>query len=435
MPVVLSSLISLAEGGQSTGSVPDTLFREGLLARFRRIRDHRSARNVRHPLASILALAACGVAVAGGDSIVAVWDWAVDACPQNVLAQLGVWRDPFTGRYTPPSERTFRRVLAGLDGDELDRLVCAYLTEQGEPAAWGDAPISRAATDPVPVPEREARRARRRRPPLNGLLPAAAADGKTIRGARRSGGHRLQLLSLFCHTRHHTLAQRAIAAKTSEVPELKPLLAQVETTGMVITADALHTVRETARHLVEDAGAHYVLIVKHNQSALLAAVMARLSAGTDLDHERAGTGHTETDRGHGRSERRTIRTALADGLDFPHAAQVIRIVRHVGDLAGSGVGKEVVHAITSLPTGLAGPAHLGCYIRSHWSVETRAHYVRDVTFGEDASRIRTGALPQVMATCRNLATGAFRQKGHVNMAHARRYYRNDAHRLLTLFRL
>jgi predicted transposase YbfD/YdcC len=438
VPVVLSSLISPAEGGQTTGSVPDRLFQEGLLARFRRIRDHRSAKNVRHPLASILALAACGVAVVGGDSIVAVWDWAADACPQNVLAQLGVWRDPFTGRYTPPSERTFRRVLAGLDGDELDRLVCTYLTEQGEPTASDDAQISRAATDPAPVREREARRARQHRrhcPPLDGLLPSAAADGKTIRGARRPGGHRPQLLSLFCHTRHHTLAQRAIAAKTSEVPELKPLLAEVETTGMVITADALHTVRETARHLVEDAGAHYVLIVKNNQSTLLAAAMARLSAGTDLDHEHAGTGHTETDRGHGRSERRTIRTAPADGIDFPHAVQVIRIVRHVGDLAGSGVSKEVVHAITSLPADLAGPAHLGCYIRSHWSVETRAHYVRDVTFSEDASRIRTGALPQVMATCRNLATGAFRQKGHVNMAHARRYYRNDAHRLLTLFQL
>ncbi|MER6175591.1 hypothetical protein [Streptosporangium sp. NPDC001681] len=114
---------------------------------------------------------------------------------------------------------------------------------------------------------------------------------------------------------------------------------------------------------------------------------------------------------------------------------MIRIVRHVGDLAGSGVSKEVVHVITSLPADLAGPAHLGCYIRSHWSVETRSHYVRDVTFGEDASRIRTGALPQVMTACRNLTTGAFRQKGHANMAHARRYYRNDAHRLLTLFQL
>ncbi|MEV7012549.1 hypothetical protein [Streptosporangium sp. NPDC051022] len=87
------------------------------------------------------------------------------------------------------------------------------------------------------------------------------------------------------------------------------------------------------RHLVEDTSAHYVLIVKHNQDALLSAAMARLAIGIDADHEHTGTGHTETDRGYGHSERRTIRTAPAGGLDFPHAAQVIRIVRHVGDLA------------------------------------------------------------------------------------------------------
>jgi hypothetical protein len=71
-------------------------------------------------------LAACGVAVAGGDSIIAVWHWASDACPQEVLAELGVWRDPFTGLHAPPSERTFRRVLGAVDGDQLDREVCAY---------------------------------------------------------------------------------------------------------------------------------------------------------------------------------------------------------------------------------------------------------------------------------------------------------------------
>ncbi|WP_329429489.1 hypothetical protein OG339_12850 [Streptosporangium sp. NBC_01495] len=72
---------------------------------------------------------------------------------------------------------------------------------------------------------------------------------------RRGDGSRPQLLSLFCRTRrtrrtcHTTLAQRAIDAKTSEVPELKPLIADVNMAGWVLTADALHTVRESARHL------------------------------------------------------------------------------------------------------------------------------------------------------------------------------------------
>jgi predicted transposase YbfD/YdcC len=445
VPVALSSLIGPAENGQNTGSLPDQRAREGLLAKFRRIRDHRCVRNVRHPLASILALAACGVAVVGGDSIVAVWDWAADGCPQEVLAELDVWRDPFTGRYVPPSERTFRRVLAELDGDELDRQVCGYLSEQDHrgrvQAGEGldEIEAGRRAVAGAALPrEREARRARQRgreRPPLPGLLPAAGADGKTIRGARLGDGSRPHLLSLFCHTRHLTLAQRAVDTKTSEVPELKPLIAGVDLAGMVITADALHTVRETARHLVEDVSAHYVLIVKNNQPTLLAAAVAQLAAGTDAEHAQAGTGHTDLDRGHGRSEHRTIRTASAQAIDFPKAAQVFRIVRHIADLNGSGVSKEVVYGITSMPADLAGPAHLGSYVRQHWGVETREHYVRDVTFREDASQIRTGGLPQVMATCRNLTIGAFRHAGHVNMAHARRHYRNDARRLLTLFHL
>ncbi|WP_326822026.1 ISAs1 family transposase [Streptosporangium sp. NBC_01756] len=344
--------------------MPDRVTRKGLLVRFRRISDHRSTRNVQHPLASILALAACGVAVAGGDSIITVWHWAFDACPQEVLAELKVWRDPFTGLHVPPSERTFRRVLGEVDGDELDREVCAYLAGQApRPADAPGHPDTPATARPDTAEraeraeracsnEREARRVRQRdreQPAIAGLLPVAAADGKAIRGARRPDGRRPQLLSLFCHTRHTTLVQRAIDTKTSEVPELKPLIAEVDLAGTVLTADALHTVRETARHLAEDLGAYYVLILKHNQPALLATAMAALADGTDAEHERAGTGHTEIDRGHGRSERRTIRTAPADGVDFPGAAQVMRIVRHVADLHGSGSSKRWLTPLRTCP--------------------------------------------------------------------------------------
>lgn len=282
----------------------------------------------------------------------------------------------------PPGERTFRRVLGEVDGDQLDREVCAYLAGQeprpadapGHPDTPGAArPDTAEPAEPAWSNEREARRVRRRNrehPAMVGLLPAAAADGKAVRGARRPDGRRLQLLSLFCHTRHATLAQRAIDAKTSEVPELKPLIAEVDLAGTVLTADALHAVRETARHLTEDLGAYYVLILKHNQPVLLATAMTVLAEGTDAEHERAGTGHTEIDRGHGRSERRTIRTAPADGVDFPGAVQVMRIVRHVADLHGAGSSKEVAYAITNLPADLAGPAHLGTYVRRHWGWKT-----------------------------------------------------------------
>src|SRR5665811_2357392 len=101
--------------------------------------------------------------------------------------------------------------------------------------------------------------------------PAIAVDGKVVRGAWRPDGSQVHLLSAVSHDTAVVLAQREIAAKTNEIPELAPLLADLDLTGVVVTADALHTQRETARHLVADRGADYVLTVKGNQPTLLAA--------------------------------------------------------------------------------------------------------------------------------------------------------------------
>jgi len=84
----------------------------------------------------------------------------------------------------------------------------------------------------------------------------------------------------------------------------------------------------------------------------------------------------------------------------------------------------------------AGPAHLSAYIRSHWkAIENGVHHVRDVTFAEDACQARTAALPRALAAFRNLAIGALRRAGHVNIAHARREHGYDHQRTLDLFNL
>src|SRR5450756_248556 len=101
------------------------------------------------------------------------------------------------------------------------------------------------------------------------------------------------------------MAQRAVDAKTNEIPELLPMLERLSLDGMVITADALHGQRETARKIREDLGAHYLLIIKANQPSLLGAITARL-AGT-ADGRFAGTTWTDQVKGHGRREKRTIR--------------------------------------------------------------------------------------------------------------------------------
>uniref|UniRef100_UPI001BD918D3 ISAs1 family transposase n=1 Tax=Acrocarpospora catenulata TaxID=2836182 RepID=UPI001BD918D3 len=161
--------------------------------------------------------------------------------------------------------------------------------------------------------------------------------------------------------------------------------------------------------------------------------VAHALTGTDAMF--AARTDTTVDRGHGRTETRVLRTASADGIDFPGAAQVLRIVRYRGGLDGARASKEVVFGVTSLPEDLAGPAHLNRYVRLHWGVENRGHWVRDVTFREDANQARTGQLPHVMAAIRNLVIGAFRQKGIANIAHARRRHAYVPHRMLVLFSL
>ena len=265
---------------------------------------------------------------------------------------------------------------------------------------------------------------------ISPLVWQAAADGKTVRGAVRPDGSQVHLLSLFDVTTGCVRAQREIDAKTNEIPELAPAIAHLDLIGTVVTADALHTQAETARYLVEDKQAHYLMIIKGNQPCLLAAV-AKALAGPDADF--AETAWTEEGKGHGRRERRSIRTAPAAGIAWPHAAQVLRIRRDSGPTRGPWTHKEIAYGITSLPEDLAGPRHLAGYARNHWGIENREHYVRDKTFGEDLQRVRTGNQPNAHAAIRNLVTGAFRRAGFANIAHARRYYGRDDQRILSLY--
>jgi Ni/Co efflux regulator RcnB len=113
------------------------------------------------------------------------------------------------------------------------------------------------------------------------------------------------------------------------------------------------------------------------------------------------------DHGHGRIEVRTLKVAAVTGLRFPHAAQAIQVTRRVR-MPGSRRWRTVtVYAVTSLTLGAASPAQLAGWLRGHWRIENRLHWVRDVTWGEDASTARTGSLPRVMASLRNLAVGAW----------------------------
>jgi predicted transposase YbfD/YdcC len=361
----------------------------------------------------VLVLTACATLVAGNDSVAAIWQWAARTS-QEVLERVGARRDPLLGRFVVPSERTFRRILADLDADALEVATCGYAAD----VVRGLAPMPVIPRTPGPV-EREERRAAQRavqHPAPAGLLPGIAVDGKALRGARTPTG-RVFLVGAIAHVSGVVLGQRQVPDKRGENTVVKELLAPLDVAGMVVTLDALHTTKKTARLITETLHAHYLLILKGNQP--LARQAARLLL-TGTDAEFAATTAVDDDRGHGRIERRTLRTALTDSTLFPGARQVFRLRRDTAGLNGVWTDKEIVFGITSLPTDLAGPEHLNFHERQHWCVENRLHWVRDVTFREDSSQLKTGTAPRALASFRNLGINTFRLDCRANIAHARR---------------
>jgi predicted transposase YbfD/YdcC len=362
-----------------------------LLAYLAAVPDPRAARGRRHPLAAILGLAAAAV-LAGARSIAAIAEWAADA-PQEVRAALGARRHA-PGHRSVPAEATIRRTLARLDADALAGVIGAWLADR----------------------ERRDRAASRRR--------AVAVDGKTLRGARGAGasGCPVHLLAAMDHQRRTVLAQRQVGGAPEEVPAFAPLLEPLDLGGVVVTADALQTHPQAAEFLVTSKQAHYLFTVKANQPTLLDRCAA-------IPWHDVPVGDRTRDRGHGRVELRTLKVVSVQGLGFPHAAQVLQVTRKTRDLHANRWRAVTVYAITSLPFELARPARLADLLRGHWAIEA-LHHVRDATFAEDDSQVRTGAAPGVMAALRNLAIGVLYRAGPVNVAAALRRHARDPRRPL-----
>jgi predicted transposase YbfD/YdcC len=368
-----------------------------LLAYLAAVPDPRAARGRRHPLVAILGLAAAAV-LAGARSVAAIAEWAADA-PQPVRAALGA-RQQAPGCFAVPAEATIRRALSRLDAAALAAAVGAWLADR----------------------DRE-----RDRPRLAASQRrAVAVDGKTLRGARGAGadGRPAHLLACMDHATRTVLAQRQVAGAPEEVPAFALLLAPLDLTGRVVTADALQTHPEAAEFLVCQQRAHYLFVVKANQPTLL-------DRCAGLPWHRVPVLDRTRDRGHGRVEIRTLKAVSVGHFGFPHAAQVLQVTRKTRDLqANSRRFKTVtVYAVTSLPHAQASPARLADWIRGHWAIEA-LHHVRDVTFAEDSSQVRTGSAPHAMAVLRNLVIGVLCRAGPVNVAAALRRHARDPRRPL-----
>lgn len=175
-----------------------------------------------------------------------------------------------------------------------------------------------------------------------------------------------------------------------------------------------------------------MLIVKANQGELFRLLQLYLD-GPLRSYIRVQE-HREYDIGHGRGEWRHLQVtaAVAGKFGWVGLAQGFRLERWAKEKQSGKERQEVVYGITSLPQQLAGPAQLLRLTRGQWLIENRSHYVRDVTYGEDHSRARTGSLPQVMAALRNTAIGLLRGAGHRNIAAATRRYAAQPREALSL---
>ncbi len=203
---------------------------------------------------------------------------------------------------------------------------------------------------------------------------------------------------------------------------VRKLLDPLPIEGSVATLDALHTQQETARYLVEQKKADYVFTVKDNQPTLKKDL-------EDLNLVDASPQYQTIYKGHGRIEVRSIWTSqeLNGYLNFPYVRQVFCIHRQVSHIKKNRESYETVYGVTSLSVNQASPQLILELNRGHWSIENSLHWVRDVTFDEDRSQIRTGNAPRIFASLKNLVISIFRRCGATNIAKTLRWFSFKTH--------
>lgn len=364
------------------------VFDFGMIYRqFQTLTDLRKRRGVRYPLAVLLTIAVMAK-VAGYSGARALADWAT--LRAELLAELFDLPRP-----RMPHLTTWTRVLGHALVLEAFEQVVAQIS----------APAHTAEV-----------------PPRGSLQ--ICLDGKTLRGTIPLGHSRgVHLLAAYQADQGVVLAQLAVETKANEIVVAPQVIEQLELTGVVVSGDAMFAHRRLSTQIVE-AGGDYFWWVKENQPSLLADLELLF---TD-EYACAGWSAPAVDfttiatieKGHGRLEQRvlTASSLLADYQDWPYLAQVVKVERtRTTKLKET---REVAYGITSLPASAADAARLLAIGRGHWRIENGLHYRRDVTLQEDASQVRRGQAPQVLAALNNLVCGLCGHAGLRNLAAVQR---------------
>jgi hypothetical protein len=218
---------------------------KSLLEALEKLKDPRRYRGWRHRRVASIVTIATAALIAGNNSLSDIGQFS-QALNQNQLRSLRASRSRKTGQFMAPSESTIRRVLQRLDPTQLDSLVDDWLRSHLKE--------------------------------LN--IATLAVDGKCVRTASKIRGQSLQLFSALDTQTKLVCRQMQIPSKTNEIPSLKELLKDLDLRATLVTADALHTQKATAAHLVEEKKADYLLVVKANQPKLFDK-LARLATAPE----------------------------------------------------------------------------------------------------------------------------------------------------------
>jgi predicted transposase YbfD/YdcC len=338
-----------------------------LLEALSELPDPRLERGKEHRWSELLFIAVCTL-LTGGESFYDMEDFA--AMREEWLRAFLVLPGG------PPSHDTFNRLFQMLD-----------------PAAFADsfARWTEGLRGALPVGERE----------------IVALDGKAARRALSAGEDTRYLVSAWATEQGLTLGQVQVADKSNEITAVPPLLRALELTGCVVTADALHCQKNTAKEIVE-ADADYVLALKGNQG------VAHQEIKDWLDDAIARADPTlaklETlEKGHGRIETRRYWQSADIDWFVDRAAwenlQSVGVVESTREINGK-TSVERRYYLSSLPEDASLFARA---VRGHWAVENNLHWVLDVVFGEDQSRARTGFAVANLGMARRLALNLLRQ--------------------------
>lgn len=333
---------------------------------FGQLDDPRIERKKLHPMPEILLLTLCAV-ICGAES----WD---DIELFGKL-KLDFLRQYLSYEHGIPSDDTVRRFFRAIDTTQFQRLFIQWIQVWLSPEVAGKV---------------------------------VAIDGKTLRGSHDDGQSPIHLVSAFASEAGIVLGQVKTREKSNEITAIPELLEWLDVRGAIVTIDAMGCQKAIAEKII-DKGGDYLLALKGNQSSLHDDVRLHFEQ-PDAD-SLARMNHAETiDKGHGRIEVRQCR--LSTDIDWlrerhPEWKNLSSIVAMDSNrLIGDTATQETRYFISSSP---ASAGQILAAVRLHWSIENQLHWVLDMSFGEDQSRIRKDNAPNNVAIIRHAALNMIRQ--------------------------